>query len=83
MFEWQVEESWGKNSKCWSYFETDTEDETVVAKKAVEIIQQSYERKLELAKRRAFTNTQPARPTLIIREYPKKKDGLVLKTKWR
>ncbi|WP_336689398.1 MULTISPECIES: hypothetical protein [unclassified Chryseobacterium] len=80
--QYQIEQNWGKDCKVWDYFESEgNEDE--VKKQAVKIVKAAHEKKLERKRHDPFTNIDPSRPTIIIRENPARKDGIVYKTKWR
>lgn len=81
--QYQIEQKWSDGGIVWDYFTSEETDETELKLKAQKIVQEAHARKLEMATWRMFTNTTPSRPTIIIREYPVKKGGLILKTKWR
>ncbi len=80
--QYQIEQNWGKSCKIWDYFESDL-DEDSVKQQAINIVKEQQEKRLERKKWNFFANTDPSKPTIIIREYPLKKNGLIIKTKWR
>lgn len=81
--EYQIEESWTKDCKAWHYIESESDDQEIIKAQAVKLIKDYHERKLERARNDPFTNTDPSKPRLIIREYPVRKYGVRFTVRWR
>ena len=81
--EYQIEESWSKDCKAWTYFESVSDDQDAIGAQAVKLIRDSHQRKLERARNDPFANTDPSKPRLIIREYPVRKEGVRFTVRWR
>lgn len=74
----------GGTGKYWEYFDSDGDDDEVLTI-AINLVRVEHQKKIDRKKWDMFTNDDPPRATITIREYPTPEGckGKVLKAKWR